>query len=53
LGFWGIRLHPTFLPLHRSHGPSGSTIQASPASLHQMHCRHLLAPRPLRGQRHT
>src|SRR5258707_10313540 len=34
MGFWGIRLHPTFLDLHCLHGPLGKTSQATSAFMH-------------------
>lgn len=52
-GFWGIRLHPCFLVLHRLQGPFGTTTQTWPPSMHQRHCHHLLAPGQLGGRRHT
>jgi hypothetical protein len=49
-GFWGIRLHPNFLDLHRLHGPLGKISQVTPAFRHRWHCHRLLAPSQLRGR---
>ena len=50
LGFRGIKLHPTFFCLHCLHGPSGTTMQMSPALTHRAHCHRLLAPSELKGR---
>ena len=52
-GFWGIRLHPSFLDLHRLHGPFGTTAQTCPPSTQRRHCYRLLTPSQLRGWQHT
>jgi hypothetical protein len=47
-GLIGIRVHRTFLALHRAQGPRGFTSHFMFASMHSSHCHHLLALSRLR-----